>query len=963
MTAVLGRDAERAALLGAAERSRVDGRPRVVLLTGDAGMGKTVLLDDVLSALAAARPQPQTLVLRGTCLDLRQARLPFGPIVQALRPVLRDPQGHGVTLDDPARAELSRLAPELGTPGEPADAMGTATMGHGQLYEHLLRLIERLAAVAGLVVLAIDDLHHATPSTLDLAAFLSANLHRTPVVLLLATRLDELPRAHDVRRTVARMEREPDVLHISLGPLSDAVVAALLRRSGIDEDRIDVAEVLNRAEGNPFHALTLAAHDGRLPESLGDLLLDTVANRGEDATHVLAFLATAGEDTSHTLLADVTSLAPARLDAALREVVDARLVVTSPDDGYRMRHALLREAVEASLLPGESARLHARLAEVLRADGGLRGRHAARLARHLEAAKDPAGAVEAAHAAGMAALRCVAYHEARVLLERVVELWDAVPDAAERTGMDLGEILKTAAVCAISGHEDRRGLQLAERALEEIDTDTDPGRAAMVRMWIGHARRHAGDAALEDYRQAVAMCPADDAARRGRAVAALAGALMLQEHMVEARAAATEAIRLARLADSPRDEAYSLTSLALVEASLSGGIDGVDIMAGRELAERIGRVDYVLRVDLNATDALLHDGRADEVEAIATPAMAIAEQHGLRRSMGVMLQANLVEALNRLGRLEEAARHAEQAHDLVRKGTLGLHAALALAETRVLQGDVDGAAALLPPAGAPGITAALEPQFAVRLAVIRAGVSLARGDRAGALQAATAALQRLALADGAARHEALLAALAVEAGAEDLDGLAAVVDAAVARGEWAVHVAHRRRFLAAVAAARAEQEAEAIPPAAAAAVGQAWQEAAAAYEDVTLPLQQADCLLHTTAWCARGADREAAERSWKAATRLAEDAGAGRLLARAEALGRRAGFLAERSDAAPFGLTARELEVLGLVAEGLTNAEIAERLFITAKTASVHVSNLMRKMGVDTRGRAAAEAYRVGLAG
>lgn len=130
-----------------------------------------------------------------------------------------------------------------------------------------------------------------------------------------------------------------------------------------------------------------------------------------------------------------------------------------------------------------------------------------------------------------------------------------------------------------------------------------------------------------------------------------------------------------------------------------------------------------------------------------------------------------------------------------------------------------------------------------------------------------------------------------------------------------------------------------------------------------MPVEQARCLLGAAESALHRGDRELAGDRYKAALRLATDVGAGRLRGQIEALGRRGGFVADRPVTDGFGLTAREHEVLRLVAEGLSNAELAERLFITPKTASVHVSHILAKMGVPTRQHAAALAHRSGILG
>ena len=144
---------------------------------------------------------------------------------------------------------------------------------------------------------------------------------------------------------------------------------------------------------------------------------------------------------------------------------------------------------------------------------------------------------------------------------------------------------------------------------------------------------------------------------------------------------------------------------------------------------------------------------------------------------------------------------------------------------------------------------------------------------------------------------------------------------------------------------------------------EAWRAAAAVHDEMGLAPGQARCLLSLAEAAMDSGDRAEAQEAWKAATRVAEHIGNGRLAMAAGILGRRGGFLDPDRVEDPYGLTNREMEVLRLGADGMYNAQIGAELFITGKTASVHVSNILAKMGVASRGQAAAEAHRAGLFG
>ncbi|HUG83684.1 MAG TPA: AAA family ATPase, partial [Euzebya sp.] len=640
---LLGRDGERALLHRLADAARHQSDLRVAVVTGEAGMGKTSLVDAVTKELA--EDGRRVLVLRGECLDLGSATLPYAPLVQALRPVLRNPDGAGITLDEPTRAGLARLVPELGAASVPPAGLQWLEVGHTQLYEHLLGVVEHLAGAHDLLVICIEDVHFSEQSTRDVLSFLVGNLGQVPVLLLVTVRSDEVVRRHPARPFLSSLERSSRVTTIPLTPLGPVAMTEVVLPAIGDCTQDAVDAVLERAGGNPFFGLELAAADGHLPAQLSDLLLDRVERCALATQEVLRAMAAAGVAVDHDTLRAVTGMDAAALTAAMREAVDASLVVVTAQHTHRFRHALLAEAVEETLLPGEAVGLHAALARALLADGGPEGRHASRLARHLLVACDLGTALQAGYAAGHQALEVVAYREALDHFERVAELWPRVPDAAERTGVDLGEVLKRAAISAISSHDYRRGVALAEQALTHLDPANDPERAGLVWMWIGHGTRadwHRSEAA---FRRAVATIPQADSPARARAVAALSSALMLERQLGEAEELAREAIAVAKRTGSRRDEAYALTTLATIRASL-GDPEAHNLFAdARSGAEAMGRIDYRLRCDINEADAHTVAGRFAQAVVVAEGGTAIARAHGLGRTYGTMLLSNLVDAL------------------------------------------------------------------------------------------------------------------------------------------------------------------------------------------------------------------------------------------------------------------------------------------------------------------------------
>jgi predicted ATPase len=349
-------------LLEAARRRAADADPAVVLVGGEAGIGKTRLVAE----LAARCATEGTRVLAGGCVPVGDGALPYAPIVEALRTLVAE-VGVGAVreLVGPSWPELARLLPTLGEPV--AGPAGQAAQT--RLFELLLGLLGRLSERVPLVLL-VEDLHWADQSTRDLLAFLVRNLRRERVLLVVTYRDDE-PGQQQLGPYLAELDRASPVERIDLARLDQAQTEAQLVGILGAVPAVDLVDgVFARSEGNPFFTeellTVLRRGSAQLPATLRDLLRGRIQTLPEQASQVLAVVAVAGRRTSHRLLAAVAGLDDQQLDQALRSAVSNQLLLTTPsEDGYQVRHALLREVIDADLLPGERARLHARLAQTL----------------------------------------------------------------------------------------------------------------------------------------------------------------------------------------------------------------------------------------------------------------------------------------------------------------------------------------------------------------------------------------------------------------------------------------------------------------------------------------------------------------------------------------------------------------------------------------------------------------------
>ena len=515
----VGRGAESARLAAASDRAAA-GTPTVVMVGGEAGVGKSRLVRELVAGSRAAG----ATVLAGGCVELGGEGLPFAPVVAALRMLARGLGGArlATAVPEPARSELARLLPELGPPPAGGAAGGRTPVGQPpaggpqsplpdpgsaqrRLFELLLGLLERLAARRP-TILVVEDLHWADRSTRDLLAYLVRNLRHGRLLLLLTYRSDELHRRHPLRPLLAELERDRRVDRLELGRFDlDEVAAQLTGILGVAPATRLVEGVHARSGGNAFFVEELAAavSPGGAAASGGlrDTLLARIEALPESTRTLLRVVAAAAGRVEHELLAEVTGLPEPELLAGLRAAVSARVLLVDAHDGtYGFRHALVKEAVDGGLLPGERPRLHGRLAVALSARGaGLRQAHAglpgvdpalaAELAWHWYAAHDLARALPAAVEAGLAAERSYAFAEAQHHFERALELWELVPAAP---GLDRVALLGRAAEAAANAGGTERAISLVRGALAEVDPAGDPLRAGLLTRRLAQYLRIAG---------------------------------------------------------------------------------------------------------------------------------------------------------------------------------------------------------------------------------------------------------------------------------------------------------------------------------------------------------------------------------------------------------------------------------------------------------------------------------------
>jgi DNA-binding CsgD family transcriptional regulator len=929
----------RARELGELERlveSAAAGSGSTVLVAGEAGIGKTRLVTEL--AVCARRAGADVLV--GRSIDLVGTELPYQPFVEALRPL-----------------------------GGLRDADGPAVGSQLRLFEQALALLGDRAA-AGPVLLVLEDLHWADTSTVDLVVYLAHNLADAAVLLVATYRSDEPASTDRMRRLADGVRRAGSAHLLELGPLADDELRSLLAT------RADAAltdSIIARSEGNPFFAEELVAaadESGKLPRRLRDLLLRRVDRLDEPTRGLLRAAAASGRDVGYPLLLAVAERPEPDVRESLRRAVEQGVLVADQRSGvFRFRHALLAEAIYATVLPGEREELHARLADELSRSGAA---SAAELAPHWAAAGRAPEALAASIEAARRAEALFALPEALAHLERALVLWDEVPGAAGLAQLDLAALCAWAATLAAETGAAPHAVELTRRALELVGTSDVP-RAALL--WVGLARyvhwSGAGDGFAECQR-ALELLPADKPSpERARVLAGFASTLHVAWRHAEALEVSEETVALAREVGADKAELLALDVLGSSLVYLGRTDEGLThLRLGLKLAEEREDVDALHRAYVSLTDVLTILGRPRESAQVGATGLEVMRRYGTDTTV---LLADQIEALIAIGEWEDAERLSAVAVRsitsnypyvlLINRGVLEV----GLGDFDAAQKHLDAALETLRPDRGLGIFDAELAELALWQRrwsdaddAVRKGLALAGMESAAQIRVRLCAqglrvqAELIALArarrdrdavDGRLEHATLLLADARSAAA---DASAVTPNA----GGWL-----------AVAEAEYERARGAAQP-------ELWATAAEAWDRLERPPLATYCRWRRgEALVAAGAPRAVASVPLREARDVAAHIGARPLLREIELLAERArldltppdtGAAEARDDLQELlGLTAREAEVLSLVARGLTNREIAETLVISVKTASVHVSHILRKLDAPNRREAAAIVHRL----
>ena len=929
--------------------------------------------------------------MSGVCVDVSEESLPFGPIRDALRSFRK-------ALTDRERRQLEEVseavrmllrAPTAGN----VDQSGPATP-HALAFESFLDLTVEAAAIRPLLIV-LEDLHWADSSSLACLNFLFVHLLSERVLVIGTYRTDELHRTHRLRPWLAEQLRKDPVRLLDLPRFNGAETEQVVQAISGDRppDRL-AAGIYERSEGNAFfiEELSRAMVGGKhaLPVSVREILLARLRILPEEVGELLRVAAVGGRTIDPEVLSEVTAVPHDRLFPLLREAVAGNVLVVDDGDEFGFRHALLHEVALSEVLPGERERLHVAYAEIFlrRVDAARdKPRLFGQIAHHLWSARDVDRALTYAIRAGDAATDVGAFDTAYEHYERALSLWSST-SAPPDWVLDRAEVLQCAAEAAHLAGNDDRAIALLTAAIDEVDESVEPIRAGLLYEKLGWYHFMGGPRAdaFPAYERALDLVPkSPPSAERARILAAYARLQMLFFRYDDAISTSEEALQIAATIGARHEECMALNPLGVAVAARGEPERGLDLLRrSLAMASELGDHYEEAMIYINIGEELWQFGRAKEAAQVWLEGFEHAYRAGLRRRIGGFFLCNVAEIQYSIGDWGAMTTTLEEADPWMAPGfNRGFWLAL-MGRLKMGLGEFDRArecfewVAFREPDSLPMLAIDVLIHLA-ELELWEERFEDAQSHVARALSFMDQGFENRDLA------LLVLVALRIEADRAAAPGASESVRRdALKRAESLIQTARVKGWDAFSPPPEARAQTAAVSEAATLSCraelkrlegnpdASVWAESAARWSACDRPYDEAYARFRQSEALASMGRRQAAEAALRRAASIAGALGAKPLLHEITMLARRARVDLGRVQVdeeqtgpsrpgATMGLTDRELEVLTHLGLGRTNREIAEMLFISPKTASVHVSNIMRKLGVSNRIAAARAAQKAGL--
>jgi DNA-binding CsgD family transcriptional regulator/tetratricopeptide (TPR) repeat protein len=849
---------ERSTELAALEEALADvcssGRGSLLLVAGEAGIGKTSLLNAFCDA---SRAVP---ILRGGCDALFTPR-PLGPVLEI------------------------------------ADGLGAS----GETPHELVQVLARELRERGPAFIVLEDLHWADEATLDVVRMLARRLDSLPLLMAVTYRDDSLDRQHPLRLLLGELPSSRRVIRLTLAPLSLEAVQALAART-------DGAALHRQTGGNPFFVTeVLAAGGDELPTTVRDAVLARTARLDDAARRVLDAVAVVPLRAELDLLQALVDGYPNGLDACLSS---GMLVDT--ENAVAFRHEIARVAVEESLSPHQRLELHRR---ALAALASAQKPDLARLVHHAEAADDRAALLRYAPAAGERAAKFGSHREAAAHFESALRFADEL-DPERRS-----ELLERRSYeCYVTGQIDA-AIEARKLALEEHRRRGDPLREGDTHRWLSRLAWFAGDrkTAEQEAQLSIELLePLTPGPELAMAYSNVAQLKMLEYAHAEAVDWGGRAIDLAEQLGNDDILAHALNNVGSAELQAGIGEGATKLERSLDLSLGAGLHEHAARAFTNLGTIAVRDRNFELADRYLGAGIDFCRERDLD---SWMLYMSGLLARAKLDRGDWGAA-ADAANTVVGNPRVNVPSRITpltvLGRLRARRGDPDA--------------------WTVLDEALQLATGTGEAQRLAPVAAARAEAHWLAGEDDRIEEETTVALELSLAGVDEWSAGELCVWRHRAGIDDNVAVGDLAEPFALELAGEGERASE------------RWRSIGCPYE-AALALASAD-------------EEESLRRS---VTEL-QELGAVRASARVARLLRERGIrgvtlgprAATREN--PAGLTKRELEVLSLLSEGLRNREIAAQLFLSEKTVDHHVSAILRKLGVETRGQAAAEAAQLGIA-
>jgi DNA-binding CsgD family transcriptional regulator/tetratricopeptide (TPR) repeat protein len=982
---LLGREREMSELLAGLDDA-FSGRGRLFLIGGEPGIGKSRLADE----LAAHARDRQATVLWGRCWEAGGAPA-YWPWVQCLRSYLRghDPEavrahlGGGATDIAQMLPEIEGMVPDLLPP--PSVDPESARF---RLFDSTTSFLRNAAIVKPLVIV-IDDLQAADTPSLLLLRFLAGQLADTRIVLVGTYRDIELTPDHPLTGSISELSREPATHHLALGGLNRPDVGLLIQRKAqVSPSAGLVSEVHRQTNGNPLfvgEAITLLAAEGKLadgadaaslrlaiPSAVRDVIEKRLHHLGDPCRQMLTLASILGREVMTEALRRLGEMGDEELPDLLDEAASSSLLLEVPGapGRFRFSHDLVREALYEEIPPARRAQLHLRAGEVLEALYAVDVEpHLGEIAHHFFQAMptgDPARAAEYARRAGERAVRSLAYEEAARLYRMALE-------ALELARAETDDDLRAELLVALGEAEARSGdlpgaretlLRAAEIA-RRMGAGSLLGRAA-----LGYGGRFVWGRAGKDVhlipilQDALVLLGGSDDRMRVRLLSRLAGALRDSREREHGASLARQAVDLARGLDDPATLAYALSAYIWAIWGPENPKERLELASElrRHAAEALDG-ERIVDGYIAAWGALSELGRMTESRAAVEEVARSADElrQPAQRWVGEAARAELLMLEGRFAEAEGLVASSLTADETTTVRDNVSAARFQLFLLRREQGRGAEIEAML--------RSSVEefPWYPLH----RAALACLMVDLGGMVEA-RAVFDELAEYDFAVFHRDNEWVLGTSLAAEACYLLGNETAAAVLydqllpfRGRHAIGHAEGSvgavdRYLGLLAATLGRLE-----------------EAERHFEDAL----EMNARMGARPWVAhtqheyarmlaergRGKDRDRAVSLLTSALETGEEIGMTVLGERVTGLLGQLGVRPRRprprpgAAATPTTLTPREREVAGLVAEGLSNRQIAEKLFVSERTAETHIQNILMKLGFTSRAQVAGWVVREGL--